>query len=1519
MKRVLACGLAAVALIGLALFAAQDKSDAPREKNIEMILRDLRQELSKDIRLSRVWIEDIPRKENKKEKKTIVFLEGRSLVPENQIKDELLKTVKEKLPALWSKHLPGSDDKFDEFKFREGQFWFPKESSLLVDWQSAVDGKELPGVLFLDAWFLPDGDVQVVALADGAAAKEKAEKLVAGWQEEAGKKGAKGAPTWKLHYFFESPSGKEESWVRSLQKDLGAGAKGEDVAQRGLFRHTKISGVGWWADGEGKPHARLHGLSLQSAPAGAKKEDWESKQREALKTRLEKTFDKLLGELKTRLEQEQKSSPQDARSRMLKLPPFSAAPTLQAKYVVFIDNPVLALRKRAVSTESLFGAVLADHFFDDDGVLQVIGIVRDSQQKKEILETIEKAVAGKAKVAGESMVVLPESELPAKLQPALAAAPKDDVLGRTRLDRASFRYSAGDGKAGPELRLRFEGACLTDLPADRDALKTALQKKIGDVLEEKLKFRLTDVAVDAENITISKVDPIEELQDLMNEEKALKGVLLKELRFDGKGGVVPVLSPSTPALKEKVAKLIPNAKNLQKLLGKPAEEKPKEDKPEEIAFLAEPEFAREPILVELRKRLAADPVMRHVRIDRFLWKRKDHKWRLLIEGVSLTPLGKIRKPLADFLGKELVGLLEKEDGEPFAEKPAIDLDTPLFKAEPKSPLFELQQKTRGNPALDGVLFTDLFYSETAELIVAARVANEKRQRPLVAALIGANAGLGALAVSAPWKKDKLIASIKEHGWVAEEKIADWPDLLRSWGKTRARSGPMAKRTRIDSAWFSYDEDTLKLHLALAGVCIHPNKDRKELQAALKPATDANIKKYLPDYDLDVEKINYEPLALRQLQALIADDESLDGVLLYDPRYDGDGVLLFSGIVGKEEHKAKVEAVLTRNLRGAILVPEERKLPRRWQVLFDEPPLDWARLLERVRRRFEAREDRLALRSFLARSFFTYGDDQIVPHMNWRAVHIRTDPEPKSASEIKKEIESRLQVIAKDLMGLPAPLLVEVDVNTLDNPARRLQEAIVKQEKLDGVGITGATFEWQGTLVFNGVWRDEKAQEKLLNDTTREFLKRQPGFLSRALFKLNCRVLGTGKLLEDLNGWAATQNEMHFNRLYFDTTGTLTFTGHYVNKADEEKIKEKIAELLRKHPHFNGRFTLEEVAAGPPREDRHFVAFRPDEPPAPKEPKRILELRQPVAPALRKSVQNQGKEGPSTQEWDGILIVRGKYTPDGKFGLVGLCDQKPQLDALLEKLKTLRGEVGTPYHEALSGGIDLSEVRPMALAPMLERMRLVLPAYARFDGLIIDSAGHDQDGALIVRVNLIGPSPGEGQAAELRKQLQTHKVWSARVGDGLRWMVLSRKPRDARLAHQLRQQAVRNLSKSLCNPYAPPPAFDPIEGENPVSAWSEQAIRQVTPAVMHEPSNSTAWFVRAMYHALQNDPVRAHRDLRRMHELEIDPDFGKGQRDERLELIEGLQGEARRRMGLLERRVAQDVAAARRPLRIAGAE
>src|SRR5207249_3203835 len=146
--------------------------------------------------------------------------------------------------------------------------------------------------------------------------------------------------------------------------------------------------------------------------------------------------------------------------------------------------------------------------------------------------------------------------------------------------------------------------------------------------------------------------------------------------------------------------------------------------------------------------------------------------------------------------------------------------------------------------------------------------------------------------------------------------------------------------------------------------------------------------------------------------------------------------------------------------------------------------------------------------------------------------------------------------------------------------------------------------------------------------------------------------------------------------------------------------------------------------------------------------------------------------------------------------------------------------------------------------MLARLRVVMPAYPEFDGLTLQRGFHDVQGRLVLRFSLVGLLDKKAEPA-LKKLLDVHPDWKARSAVAVRLQLAGKsEPRDPRIVEETLLKAVTHLR------------YERVE----------EALAQVTTTILHDPEDSTAWYIRGLCYLLRGDLEQAERDLRRTVQL-----------------------------------------------------
>lgn len=1046
------------------------------------------------------------------------------------------------------------------------------------------------------------------------------------------------------------------------------------------------------------------------------------------------------------------------------------------------------------------------------------------------------------------------------------AASKEPAARQTRLEGAAFAYDTA-----LYLTLAVEGVSLHP-GKERAPLAAALQT----VTEPELKALGHAYRIDVEKLR-GLADPLRQIQALAVADARLDGVLLTGAVYDAVGVLRLEGFRGEDGERTRFSEVVGAFLKRTPLL-RPA------DRIEDSLAALQP-LAWRSIVERLQATLAGstEAARQRTRLDRAFFVHGNDGAELRFRGVSLDA-GKQADELLRFLEAEVRGALPALKNTTFTPT----LDGTFFI---DSPILALQRQVVTD-RLDGVLFRDARYDARGRLLLDVLPGTDG-QRAAVTALLERRPPAEA---SLPPAERKI-----EPRWQTTFAPAlDWGRLVRDM-RAAFRRGPddlLGRRTRLDRAHFAHGADSTKVQLRWQGVSIHNDDTREVVQAEIARRLAAGTAT-LPGVKPEVVATNVtiEENPTRTLQAALPADPDTDGVLFEDAGYDADGRLQLHLLLADAKQKAVVDRLIKDGAVPARVVAPEGVVA---QPVVESRLFNLDALLRQVQTRLAG--DTAGRRVRIDRGQFAYpADAKAGAQLTVGGVLLK----PLASADEEKTLAARL--IDEATPRLPrlraGAASVRPDLQVIDSPARFLQPFVATLPALDGIGLTVAAFEDDGKLRLEGVWRSDR-QEAELRRTAELVLPRLGGRLTRRGLALRLVPLATDQLLASLRQWTAdTLEEAWVERLYFDRRNRLTARGIVAQSADVAAIGAKLTDLARAVPSLEGKMQLGGATAGRERTTpmMRLVSLQ-GTPRVEADPGMDFRSRPAVGPRLRELLQLPVDAAtPSSRRWDGVLIRRGYYTPEGRFGLHGLCDSAGQRRELTSSLGNLDDQ--SAYREAFAGGIDLAGLRAAPLTPLLERIRVVLPAYPAFDGLAVDSAGQDVENRLVLRVRATGISPKADLAETLRKQLLAHPEGKVRAEKGLRWEVLGRQSGNAELGAGLRQQAVADLRLAM-------------SGSGDGAAYN-QAVRQLTTALQHQPDDSTAWYLRAMVHVLRGDDEQARRDLRRMHTLERAGDYGQVRRMERLRRSEPLQGDVRRRLELLHRQVVQDVKRNAPPLTVAG--
>jgi hypothetical protein len=1041
-----------------------------------------------------------------------------------------------------------------------------------------------------------------------------------------------------------------------------------------------------------------------------------------------------------------------------------------------------------------------------------------------------------------------------------------------------------------------------------------------------------DPTLEVRGIEVLAKDPVMALRESLN------GAVLVGHQFDEKG----VLNISGIVRDEE------HRKDVEKKVADSLKDQGIEVKANGMKLLSEDKLPR--LLQKILAAADSESTLRRTRLDRasFRYAKADGKnepeLQLLFHGVHLSEAGLSdeEKKLADKEKKDLLAkrsrsvrtaietALLKAAGKAIEDElmlslPSLSVVADAIEVSEDSPRNDLQGLVYDHNDLPGVRVKEIAFDKDGKLTIDVRGANDA-QKKVIEKLI---TDLKRLQELLKKKDDNKVSrgnseSIRSRASLVVQVVDDASDrphdvVLRQLQK-QLSADPILSRTRIDRYGWKYDGANAKL--LVNGVAVSPGDRMKEISAKLIPLIEkAEGEKLTVTLAIpDRFKINATS-AVVTLQESSTRVAALNGMLVTDVYYSPTGRLTVAVLSPNSKRQEGEIKTLVGERAG---LPAEFVAAAPWSkdkeagtLALDvrEPQSasarkkDWPAFISELRVSL-SQGTRLERQTYVESAHFAYGKDEQTLTLVFNGICL--DP-AKDKARVGRMLQLAVDAHLKEVLKPDDAARVR-DHHTrwtadaqvsFETPQRGLQEVVAITPPLDGVGIASAFFDKDGGLIFEAICQ-ETSQEKTLGELTKKFLEEKGRSLKKAKFAFELKPLDTRSLLRGLREYAADNlNEVWIARLFFDADGTLTARGVLADDKEYTKVRDELVRLLRKHPKMKGHFKVENLTS--------IATEAPEGTP-------LLDLKEqgPLAANLRERYQGRSstKRPPPSPRWDGVMLRRGYYTPDGKFGLDGLCDSARQREDLYKDLLTLRKE--PPFLDAFAVGLDVSKLRELPMRPMVDRMRLVMPAHPTFDGIFVEGANHDVDNKLVLRVQVVGDEPSDRAGTAMQKQLLDHKQWWERAKDGVVWAeVGTPRARDARAGDALSRRAIADLRRAMHDPKMSKRPSESNEGQIPWPAHFDRALGQATTSLMHDSRSSTAWFVRAMYFLLKNDRVRAARDLRRMYEIEMDEDRGPGQREDRLLRTEALQGKVRRQLNLIERQIAKDIKAGVGPMTIAG--
>ncbi len=727
--------------------------------------------------------------------------------------------------------------------------------------------------------------------------------------------------------------------------------------------------------------------------------------------------------------------------------------------LAFARSPVVTLREQAVGKKELDGVVFTDASYTAAGKLDVAGYVAKDQeaaQTKLIDTLLHKPAVVAAEVLGTKagqpvepsltgLKPIDYTAIKKRAQEEFAAEKAPPILRRTRVDGVAFGYAKALTGA-PALVLGWRGVCLDGTGDEKKAaLKAALQKAADTLLPKPAPEKFdTDVG----GITF-RDNPSLALQEKVAADSKLDGLLLEPARFDKDGKVeVPFLGAA--GQKATVEQLLKGA-------GEEATAVPAAtDWPRKGATWAD-------VLAVLQAKLAADrndPLAARTRLTRawFAYDKSIDNPRLHFQGVSFA------KGTADDLAKKLAPIVK-------VEFPAVAAAAPVAadKVEFKTlPLKELQQAVAADPALDGTVILGAHYDAKGDF----------RPEGFIAEGGDAKRRLDTLLID-KLKSTGLLAAGADHISLDELTALDWQGFLKGLRKEFAgEKEPLFRQTRVDRAYFAYDDDEPRIHFEL--IVLQPPGEvgqlRTRLEQRLQTYYAGKVKRPNEQaFKVVVPATAFQVDPTPGLQRLVATDPTLDGALFESAWFDADRHLNFDVIydnaAGQGDKIKKLFAeneIARKSVKPALLDNDVPKLNPRTFVKWEEQ----RRALQGV---LAASREPLQQRTRIDRLYFTYvGDTTGNRQLKAEGVSLQPGTAADNQKELAKTTQARYQAL---LPGVEFKVAAD-GVASLTSPVVGLQAMAVDRHYDDAL-FEDAVYDAEGRLHLR-VYLDDSVKPAQIN-------------------------------------------------------------------------------------------------------------------------------------------------------------------------------------------------------------------------------------------------------------------------------------------------------------------------------------------------------------------------------------------------------------------------------------------------------
>lgn len=612
--------------------------------------------------------------------------------------------------------------------------------------------------------------------------------------------------------------------------------------------------------------------------------------------------------------------------------------------------------------------------------------------------------------------------------------------------------------------------------------------------------------------------------------------------------------------------------------------------------------------------------------------------------------------------------------------------------------------------------------------------------------------------------------------------------------------------------------------------------------------------------IDLSRLIRVPSPLLEIRALVSRSPELDGTRVDRVYYNANGEMVLSGIQRKAAAGQSAQSnLLLAKVQGELSAMPEWKLRvgKTQCPVANLAEIDFDRVVARLHEQIRTAVDDASLtRVRIDRLHYDPKNTLVLEGIRWNLADDARNM--KFVAPLVNELSVWPMVLDK---SAPPP---NVDgIVHVANPIHYVRELVANCPALDGVRIDYAYYDGTGQLHFHGAeGRPDQASvlsQLLAAQSDNESWRTWAGCSGWQVDPLD--HFAFDDFLRKLRRLVAQEPALdgtRIDRAFYDKSLQMAFQGQYWKSGPIEKLDDLILASLQT-----------EAAAGALRQDDGRALTGNSAP----DRKAILGRldRAAVIPVSNLSDALSGMVELDCH-LDGTRLDRVYYDENNQLQIEGLLaddNQQQLLPALLAQF------AGDPvWGPQIVNGFSTNSMRVQPIAPLLQFVKNVMPAYGELDGAEVVRAFHACDGRLAFEGRVLS----EEQRAYLQAAL-AYEIWQKPA-----WRI--------RLVSRSASQPLVDVGKMTLTeiPTSWPKAmqaFSAAKGLYKKGCYRE-ALEQLNLAMTHYQREACVWCYRALCYIALGEMDLARRDLRRIVAMEKAGVISDTDHDQVLAQVQGPQ-------------------------------